>query len=212
MKKIFILLVLLFSTSVSSLVWGAENYDDCILKNMKGIGSEVAAKAIKDACKAKHINTIFSICVETEAQIINGIIFLPNMNEPFTGNNLCEYINGQVKSKGEIKDGKFDGKWTFWSEIGQKGLEKNYKDGKLDGKSTWWYGHIGLDGQIRLEKHYKDGKKDGRVTSWYENGQILSEEHYKDVNKDGKSTWWSESGQILSEKNYKDNKCISGDC
>ena len=75
MKKILILLVLLFSTSVSSLVWGAENYDDCILKNMKGIGSDVAAKAIIDACKVKHENRTFSICVETEAQIINGIIF-----------------------------------------------------------------------------------------------------------------------------------------
>ena len=126
---------------------------------MKGIGSDVAAKAIKDACKEKHINTIFShintifsICVETEAQIINGIIFLPNMTEPFTGNNLCEYANGQVKSKGETKDGKKDGKWTRWYE----------------------------SGQIWSEKHYKDGKKDGKWTLWNENGQMLSEEHYKD--------------------------------
>ena len=185
---------MLFSTSVSSLAWD-ENYEDCILENMKGTGSDVAAKAIKDACKAKHINsifshinTIFSICVETESQIINGIIFLPNTTEPFTGNNLCEYINGQVKSKGEIKDGKNDGKWIWWHENGQKGLEKNYKDGKLDGKVTGWYNHIGLDGQIWSEKHYKDGKKDGKWTRWYENGQMLSEEH------------------------YKDGKCISGDC
>ncbi|SVE31145.1 uncharacterized protein METZ01_LOCUS483999, partial [marine metagenome] len=194
MKKILILLVLLFSTSVSSLVWGAENYDDCILKNMKGIGSDVAAKAIKDVCKVKHINTIFSICVETEAQIINGIIFLPNMNEPFAGNNLCKHINGQVKSKGEITDGKNDGKWIWWHENGQKGLEKNYKDGKLDGKVTGWYNHIGLDGQIWSEKHYKDGKKDGKWTTWSESGQIRSEEHYKDGKKDGKWTTWSESG------------------
>ncbi len=159
MKKILILLVLLFSTSFSSLAWGEENYEDCILENMKGTGSDVAAKAIKDACKEKHINTIFShintifsICVETEAQIINGIIFLPNMNEPFAGNNLCKYINGQVKSKGEIKDGKNDGKWTLWNE----------------------------NGQMLSEEHYKDGKKDGKWTRWYENGQMLSEEHYKD--------------------------------
>ena len=190
MKKILIPLVLLFSTSVSSLVWSAENYEDCILENMKGTGSDVAAKSIKDACKVRHINTIFSICVETEAQIINGIIFLPNMNEPFAGNNLCEYVNGQVKSKGEIKDGKLDGKSSWWHLNGQKGLEKNYKDGKLDGKSTWWYDEIGLDGQIRLEEHYKDGKKDGKVTTWHESGQIWSEEHYKDGKKDGKMTWW----------------------
>ena len=184
MKKILILLVLLFSTSVSSLAWGAENYDDCILKNMKGIGSGVAAKAIIDACKVKHIHSTFSICVETEAQIINGIIFLPNMTEPFTGNNLCEYINGQIKSKGEIKDGKLDGKSSWWHLNGQKGLEKNYKDDKLDGSWTTW----SENGQKGLEKHYKDGKKDGKWTTWYE------------------------SGQIWSEGNFKDGKCISGDC
>ena len=187
---------MLFSTSVSSLAWD-ENYEDCILENMKGAGSDVAAKAIKDACKEKHINTIFShintifsICVETEAQIINGIIFLPNMTEPFTGNNLCEYANGQVKSKGETKDGKKDGKWTTWYENGQMLSEEHYKDGKLDGKVTTWYesGQIGLDAQMLSEEHYKDGKEDGKWTTWYENGQMLSERH------------------------YKDGKCISGDC
>ena len=199
MKKILILLVLLFSTSFSSLAWGAENYADCILENMKG--GDVAAYEIKDACKAKHINTIFSICVDTEAQIINGIIFLPNMNEPFAGNNLCEYVNDQVKSKGEIKDGKLDGKWTWWYENGQKGLEKNYKDGKLDGKVTWWYGYyIGDNIKTTL---YNDIKLDG---------QIWSEEHYKDDKKDGKWTTWFESGLIWSEEHYKDDKCISGDC
>ena len=219
MKKILILLVLLFSTSVSSLA-SDENYEDCILENMKGTGSDVAAIAIKDACKAKHINTIFSICVETEAQIINGIIFLPNMTKPFTGSNLCKYVNGQVKLKGEIKDGKFDGKSTWWYESGQKGLEKNYKDGKLDGNVTWWYGYynirdniitplyndIKLDGQIWLQEHYKDGKKDGKWTTWSESGQIWSEKHYKDGKFDGKSTMWYESGQKGLEKNYKDGK------
>ena len=60
MKKILILLVFLFSTSVSSLAWGAENYDDCILKNMKNIESDLAAKAIIDACEGKHKNTTSS--------------------------------------------------------------------------------------------------------------------------------------------------------
>ena len=224
MKKILILLVMLFSTSVSSLAWGEENYEDCILENMKGTGSDVAAKAIKDACKAKHINTIFSICVETEAQIINGIIFLPNMNEPFAGNNLCKYINGQVKSKGEIKDGKNDGKWIWWHENGQKGLEKNYKDGKLDGKVTWWYGQIEknlsttlynvtkIDAQIKKLKNYKDGKLDGISTWWHENGQKSQEKNYKDGKPDGKWTYWFEDALVHKEGTFKDGKCISGDC
>ena len=32
-----------------------------------------------------------TVCVETDAQDRNGIIYLPNETEPFTGNNLCEY-------------------------------------------------------------------------------------------------------------------------
>ena len=213
---------MLFSTSVSSLAWGEENYEDCILENMKGTGSDVAAKAIKDACKAKHINsifshinTIFSICVETEAQIINGIIFLPNMTEPFTGNNLCEYANGQVKSKGETKDGKKDGKWTAWSASGRIWSERHYKNGKKDGKWTVWSasGRIGLDAQILSERHYMDGTLVSETRyAYHYNGQMLSEKHYKDGKLDGKWTAWSESGRISSEEHYKDGKCISGDC
>jgi len=207
---------MLFSTSVSSLAWGEENYEDCILENMKGTGSDVAAKAIKDACKAKHINsifshinTIFSICVETEAQIINGIIFLPNMTEPFTGNNLCEYANGQVKSKGETKDGKKDGKWTAWSASGRISSEEHYKNGKKDGKWTVW----SASGQIWSERHYKDGTLVSETRyAYHYNGQMLSEKHYKDGKLDGKWTLWNENGQMLSEEHYKDGKCISGDC
>ena len=154
-------MVLLFSTSVSSLVWGAENYDDCILKNMKNIEGDLAAKAIIDACKGKHKNTTSSedednktVCVKTDAQIRNGIIYLPNETKPFTGNNLREYGNGQFKSQGKFKDGKRLGKWTMWSENGQKESEKHYKDDKPNGKWTTWF----ENGQIMYEEHYKDGK------------------------------------------------------
>ena len=201
MKKILLLLVILFSTSVSTLAWSEENYEDCILENMKGTGSNVAANSIKDACKAKHINSIFSICVETDAQDRDDIIYLPNKTKPFTGNNLCKYVNSQIKSKGKIKDGKKEGKWIWWYENGQKGLEKFYKDGKLDGKVTWWYGYF-IGNNIKTPL-YNVIKLDG---------QIWSTQYYKDDKKDGKWTTWFESGQILSEEHYKDGKCITGDC
>jgi major membrane immunogen (membrane-anchored lipoprotein) len=76
-----------------------------------------------------------TICKETEGQMRNGLIYLPNQQEPFTGNNLCIYENGQIKVKGYYKDGYPDGKWTAWHENGQKWVEVNYKDGKM----TWWY-------------------------------------------------------------------------
>ncbi len=74
-----------------------------------------------------------TICKETEGQERNGLVYLPNQEEPFTGKNLCKYENGQNKVEGNYKDGKLDGKWTFWYENGQKQSEVNYnyKDGKL---------------------------------------------------------------------------------
>jgi antitoxin component YwqK of YwqJK toxin-antitoxin module len=126
-----------------------------------------------------------TVCVETDAQERNGLVYLPNQQEPFSGNNLCKYENGQKKFEGNIKDGKLDGKITAWYENGQKKAETNLIDGKIiDGKDIKWY----KNGQKKYEKNYKKGKKDGKWTEWDENGQIEE------------------------EANYKDGKCISGDC
>ena len=70
-------------------------------------------------------------CIETEGQTRNGIVYLPNQTDCFTGKNLCVYKNGQKKSEGGHKYGKRDGKWTEWYVNGQLKSEQNYKDGIL---------------------------------------------------------------------------------
>jgi len=117
-----------------------------------------------------------TICKETEGQERNGLVYLPNQQEPFTGNNLCKYEDGQIESVGNFKDGKEDGKWTAWDENGQKRGEGYYKDNKKDGKWTRWY----ENGQIESEANWKDDKREGKWTRWYENGQIREEKNYKD--------------------------------
>ena len=67
-----------------------------------------------------------TVCVETDAQNRGGIIYLPNKTKPFSGNNLCEYENGQYKSEGKVKDGNKNGIWTSWFENGQIEYERNY--------------------------------------------------------------------------------------
>jgi len=129
-----------------------------------------------------------TICSYTDAQARNGLIYLPNQQEPFTGNNSCVYANtSQLYVTGKFKDGKLVGKWTWWHENGQMEKIGNYKDSKLDGK---W-------------------------TGWHENGQKYFEENFKDDENHGKSTMWLENGQKVGEGNYKDGKlikCISGAC
>src|SRR5690242_16083174 len=46
-----------FSTEAASGWFGPSNYDECILDGMKGVTSDVAAKAIIYACRNKFPNT-----------------------------------------------------------------------------------------------------------------------------------------------------------
>jgi len=114
-----------------------------------------------------------NICFETDGQ---NIVFLPNETNPYTGEYLCKYENGQKEKEGRYIDGKLIGKSTTWYENGQKKSEANYKNGKLDGKSTWW----NKRGQKIRQKEYKSGKLDGKLIEWFQfNGEIKREENYK---------------------------------
>ena len=150
---------------------------------------------------------IQTICSETSDNVkwnedYTTLFLVTKYNvEPFTGKNKCSLENVPYFEE-NYKDGKQDGKTTYWYENGQKELEVNFKDGKQDGKATYWY----ENGQIMAEETYKDGKRDGKTIEWEENGQIWSEGYYKDNKKDGKWISWYENSQKKSEKNYKDDK------
>jgi len=67
-----------------------------------------------------------------DVEFRDGLFYLAGQDNPFTGTSKCVYSDtGQIKSLGEIRDGKRDGKYTWWHENGQKSSERNYKDGKV---------------------------------------------------------------------------------
>ena len=67
----------------------------------------------------------------------NGIMYLANEENPFTGRAESFYENGQKELESNYKDGKQDGLSSFWYENGQKMWERNYKDGKLMSAEAW---------------------------------------------------------------------------
>jgi len=85
----------------------------------------------------------------------NGLVYLPNQEEPFTGRNIGTDNNGRMKFDTNYKDGKPHGKQSSWFKNGLKSSEENYKDGKAHGKRTWWH----KNGQKWLEENYKDGQQ-----------------------------------------------------
>ena len=71
-----------------------------------------------------------TVCVETDAQERGGIIYLPNKTKPFTGKNLCEYDNRQMKYKENYEDFRKVGETKYsYYENGQMKYKENYKDG-----------------------------------------------------------------------------------
>ena len=75
--------------------------------------------------------------------------------QPFTGDAVRKYPNGQKKRETTWKDGKGHGLYTFWYENGQKWAETTWEDGKLHGLAIWWH----FNGQKHGEETYKDGKR-----------------------------------------------------
>ena len=151
-----------------------------------------------------------TICVETDVQIRGDIIYLPNETKPFTGKNLCNYENGQIKSQGKFKDGIKDDEWTLWNKNSQINSEINFKQGIKFNETIYVYNK---NGQLRSEENYKEGILIGEsINSYYENGQIEWKENYKDNKLEGKVTFWSENGEIEHEATFKKSKCTSGEC
>ena len=170
-----------------------------------------------------------TICIETDAQIRDGIVYLPNETEPFTGKNLCEYENSQTKIKGEFKEGKIDGEFTKWYQNGQVEINLIFKDGRPTnaGKVTAWdqHGQQQINGEFFLKRldsilfkfiyidnevyeivKYKNNEKFSITYFGYykKEGQLYIEEtRFK---KDFKRTYWFENGQKRSEENYKNGK------
>ncbi|MDC0037259.1 hypothetical protein OAJ30_01125 [Alphaproteobacteria bacterium] len=174
-----------------------------------------------------------TICIETDAQIRDGIVYLPNETEPFTGKNLCEYENSQTKIKGEFKEGKIDGEFTKWYQNGQVEINLIFKDGRPinAGKVTAWdqHGQQQINGEFFLKcldsilfkfiyidnwvyeiVKYKNNEKFSSTNFGYYNikkeGQLMYEEiHFKKF-QDYKKTHWFENGQKWYEDNYKNGK------
>ena len=106
------------------------------------------------SCNSYSGSSDKTVCVDTDALIRNGIIYLPNETKPFTGNNLCKYENGQIKSEGKVKKGKLVSETRYRYHVnGQKEVEQNFKDGKKDGKVIYWW----ANGKKMIERNWKDG-------------------------------------------------------
>lgn len=97
------------------------------------------------------------------------------------------YENGQQEMRGEFKDGKRDGTWSYWFENGNVWTESAYENDLRIGKSTVW-----LENGIKnFDAVYSMGKPHGKWVFYdlegaknkdvyFEHGEFIKEHVYQE--------------------------------
>ena len=134
-------------------------------------------------CSQKEYNSNDTIKLD------NGLWTVKFSDEPITG-KVYDYFGENNKKVyiGNLRNGKKEGNWTWWYDIGQMKFDKTFKEGKENGLFTSWY----ENGQKSYEGTFKDGEQQGLHISWYENGQKENEGILKDgevIKLIGKWNW-----------------------
>ena len=161
-------------------------------------------KQISNGEYAGKMILVFSDWLEKNYQVPKHIKSGDKRTNPLAENRVAEswYENGQLESRANFKNDKFDGLWECWYENGQLESRVNYKNDKFDGLYEYWH----ESGQLESRANFKDDKLSGLCELWYDNGQQSSRVNYKDGELDGLSESWYENGQQESRINYKNDK------
>ena len=142
----------------------------------------------------------------------SGVIYLPNTDEPYTGNFHCirgydsvgqyenglkagiwaEYSGGTKALQGNYNSGNKIGMWQKFKYGGDVIGEFEYLNDKLHGLFTSYYSN----GQRKEQGRYAHGAKDGIFKQWYANGQKSSEVMYENDEKSGEYQSWHKNGSV----------------
>ena len=96
----------------------------------------------------------------------------------FLRKDLFYYDNGQKRVEGEYnKDGKKDGKWTYWYEDGSKWSEGYFKNGLNHKKRTTWH----ESGEMHYTGTYEEGERVGVWKFFNEEGELVKEIDYDNL-------------------------------
>lgn len=159
-----------------------------------------------------------------------GFFYEINTTTPFTGRTVSYHQNGQLRSKANYKNGKYNDLREIYFENGEFRAKANYKNGKKDGLWEEHYRYeadpnpfstnpssnksfefcFGIDAfgqngfcdrKIKSKKgNYKDGKKDGLWEEYYKNGQLKSRKNYIDDREEGLRESYFENGQLREKR------------
>ncbi len=135
----------------------------------------------------------------TEEELKQDMMYLKNDVRPFSGTcNILFNDTNLIKEQFNFKNGALDGVYCSYFRHGDLKWRGEYKEGKMSGKWEFW----GEDGRKFSETYFDNDIYDGSYTSWYPNGQIKETGLYADNRRTGKWTVFNVNGKVISEYTY----------
>ncbi len=132
----------------------------------------------------KRILFCFFICVGGVLSAQNQMLALSQLQnngtiytyeeKPYTGTVYEKYDNGNIVCWGEMKDGKREGKWTYWYSSGVK----------------------------KRESHYVNNQKEESTYYWHENGTLTKEIIFR-ANQNIDQKFWDSTGTRLKNPQFE---------
>jgi len=115
------------------------------------------------------------------------------------GTWLEYFETGELRAKGEYKDGARYGEWKFFFKNEQTEQTGKYiAGGKPHGMWRWYY----EDGSLLRKEEFRNGREDGEIVEYDREGNILLKGYYVSGLRDG--DWMIISGDYKMEGKYID--------
>ena len=115
---------------------------------------------------------------------VDGLYYSPYTGSPFTGivsGPYTEVIHHYDKHKfikrniqGKIIDGKREGIWTTYSEMGNLKLRLHYKNGNLEFSEAYYE-----NDNLKSRGYYKNSEPTGLWESFDEDGKLINQVKFK---------------------------------
>lgn len=137
----------------------------------------------------------------------NGIEVYISKGERYNGIVEIYDMEEKLKVRGELKDGKQEGKWIYYYESGEIKVEENYKGGLLEGE----YNQYSKNGKKETEGKYHLNRKVGIWVEWGEEDgeKLVTKVPYENGMVNGTSNIYSEDGKLLYSGEYKNDKMLN---
>ena len=90
------------------------------------------------------------------------------------GEAIAYYRDGNLRWKGQYKNGYCSGKWEYWNQSGNKVIEANYSNDTLKGSYCSWYSN----GLMKERGQFSQNSRTGKWFNYNETGQVVSETIY----------------------------------